>query len=135
MIKRPTIHERRRVIHVPANFGQQASDTVASFFGSWVAVWLHVAWFIVWLGFHLDINLLTLLVSLEAIFGFIFVLMTQVRHDAKSAVRDDLEAQEVDQYAALLPVLHQINQQQLEILQRIDAREQEATHVHTEASH
>lgn len=104
------IHPRRRRIHTPPNLGARASDIISAAAGSWPFVWLHVVWFSLWLLLHLDINLLTLIVSLEAIFLAAFVLMTQNRQASKDRVRDDLEASEVEP-------LFTINQRQLEILE------------------
>jgi CRP/FNR family transcriptional regulator, cyclic AMP receptor protein len=64
-------------------FGQHVADMVASFVGSWLCIGLHTAWFAFWLGFRLDINLLTLIVSLEAIFLCCFILISQNRQSDK----------------------------------------------------
>lgn len=106
-------HPSRRAIHTPPDLGARASDGVANFFGSWLAVFLHAVWFVVWLVLRLDINLLTLIVSLEAIYGFIFVLMTQNRAGQRDRLRDDTEASEVE-------LLTRINNEQVEILRRLD---------------
>jgi len=87
----------------------KASDTITAFAGSWPFVLLHVGWFGGWLLLHLDINLLTLIVSLEAIFLATFVMMSQNRSASIDRARDDHEAKEVDELATL-------NQTQLDIL-------------------
>ena len=48
---------------------------IAWFMGSWWSVIFHTTWFAVWLVFNFDLNILTLWVSLEAIFLGIFLLM------------------------------------------------------------
>ena len=55
------------------------TDTIAQFLGSWSAALIHVIWFSLWLILELDINALTLYVSLEAIFIGIFLLMAANR--------------------------------------------------------
>ena len=47
-----------------------------------ISFWLHVVWFIAWFIVGLDINLLTLVVSLEAIFLCLGLGMVQ-RHEAE----------------------------------------------------
>jgi uncharacterized membrane protein len=107
-----SMHARRAPIHTPAHLGDRAADALAAFAGSWLFVGLHVTWFALWLLLRLDINLLTLIVSLEAIFLATFVLMNQNRQSEKDRARDNTEAQEVE-------LLYQINQEQLEILRKL----------------
>lgn len=89
-----------------------ASDKVTAFVGSWACIYLHTVWFLLWWLFHLDVNLLTLIVSLEAIYLMSAVMMSQNRAVEKDEVRDDQEASEVD-------LLTQINHEQLELLHDI----------------
>jgi len=105
----PPIHPARARIYLARTPGERAADLIAAFVGSWPFVLLHVVWFTVWLLLRLDINLLTLIVSLEAIFLTTFVLMSQNRQASKDKVRDDTEAVEVTQLTTM-------NQQQLTIL-------------------
>src|SRR5271165_5892568 len=102
----------REHIYLPNNLGEKASDVITNFVGSWKFVFIHAVWFIVWIVSRIEpfpYGLLTLLVSLEAIFLSTFVMMSQNRAAQKDHIRDDHEAQEVD-------FLYRINQQQLEIL-------------------
>jgi uncharacterized membrane protein len=105
----PSIHPARARIHLARTPGERAADLITAFAGSWPFVLLHVVWFTVWLLLRLDINLLTLIVSLEAIFLATFVLMSQNRQASKDERRDDTEAVEVEQLTLM-------NQQQLTIL-------------------
>ncbi len=57
--------------------------------GSWWGVVLHTAWFTAWLIYDFNINILTLAVSLEAIFIGIFLLMAS---DRAETTRDKREA-------------------------------------------
>jgi len=63
------------------------TDLIAWFMGSWWGVGFHTAWFIFWLLFNFNLEILTLWVSLEAIFIGIFLLMSsnkaEVERDRK----------------------------------------------------
>jgi uncharacterized membrane protein len=85
---------------------QRISDRIANFCGTMVFVYIHVAWFAVWLGvntlsivprkYHFDsppFSTLTLLVSLEAIFLTTFVLISQNRQQRISEGRNELDLQ------------------------------------------
>jgi uncharacterized membrane protein len=60
------------------------ADAISRFAGSMAFVYLHVVWFTVWIAFGVEAypyGLLTMIVSLEAIFLSTFVLITQNRQD------------------------------------------------------
>ncbi|MBN1263180.1 MAG: DUF1003 domain-containing protein [Candidatus Pacebacteria bacterium] len=62
------------------NHGQQGlldkiSHTIAWFMGSWWGITAHTLWFAVWLAADWNIHLLTLILSMEAIYIGIFLLM------------------------------------------------------------
>jgi uncharacterized membrane protein len=62
------------------------ADRITAFSGSMQFVYLHVLWFGAWIGFrveHYPFGLLTMIVSLEAIFLSTFVLISQNRADDK----------------------------------------------------
>lgn len=59
--------------------------------GSWIGVLLHMLWFGIWLYYNFSIDLLTLSVSLEAIFIGIFLLMAS---NEAEAARDAKERRE-----------------------------------------
>lgn len=110
---RKMVGRSREHIYSPANLGARAADRITGFVGSWLFVGIHALWFGLWILLRIEpfpFGLLTLLVSLEAIFLSTFVMMSQNRQAERDHVRDDHEADEVD-------LLYQINQQQLEILQ------------------
>src|SRR5262249_50914007 len=78
------------------------ADGVTSFAGSMAFVWIHVIWFGVWIGSgleHYPYGLLTMIVSLEAIFLSTFVMISQNRADAKRQVVADLQWQTVQEEA------------------------------------
>ena len=65
------------------------ADRITAFSGSMLFVYVHVIWFSCWIGFGVEsypYGLLTMIVSLEAIFLSTFVLISQNRADAKRQV-------------------------------------------------
>jgi uncharacterized membrane protein len=79
------------------------ADGITRFSGSMTFVYLHVIWFACWIGFGVEsypYGLLTMIVSLEAIFLSTFVMISQNRADAKRQVIADQQwhtVQEEDQ--------------------------------------
>src|SRR5215471_17685136 len=74
------------------------ADGVTAFAGSMAFVWIHVLWFAIWIGSgleHYPYGLLTMIVSLEAIFLSTFVMISQNRADAKRQVVADEQWQMV----------------------------------------
>lgn len=67
------------------------TDFISWLVGSWIGVILHAIWFGFWLYFNFSIDLLTLAVSLEAIFIGIFLLMAS---NEAEAARDAKERSE-----------------------------------------
>ena len=68
------------------------ADTITRFAGSMLFVYLHIVWFASWilLGVeHYPFGLLTMIVSLEAIFLSTFVMISQNRADEKRQVLAD----------------------------------------------
>ncbi len=62
------------------------ADAITRFAGSMPFVYLHVVWFALWIAFRVEpfpFGLLTMIVSLEAIFLSAFVMISQNRADAK----------------------------------------------------
>ena len=69
-----------------ANVEDRIADRVTDFSGSMRFVYLHVIWFTCWIAFGVEAfpyGLLTMIVSLEAIFLSTFVMISQNRADAK----------------------------------------------------
>jgi uncharacterized membrane protein len=81
-------HEKKR-----ADAAQnRAADKITAFSGSMLFVYLHIIWFGCWIGFGVEnypFGLLTMIVSLEAIFLSTFVMISQNRADAKRQVIAD----------------------------------------------
>jgi uncharacterized membrane protein len=71
------------------SFENRIADRITAFSGSMRFVWLHAIWFALWIGLGVEsypYGLLTMIVSLEAIFLSTFVLISQNRADAKRQV-------------------------------------------------
>jgi uncharacterized membrane protein len=72
------------------------ADRITRFAGSMVFVYVHVVWFGLWIGLHVEkypFGLLTMIVSLEAIFLSTFVMISQNRADEKRQILADQEWQ------------------------------------------
>jgi uncharacterized membrane protein len=70
----------------------RVADAVTAFAGSMRFVYIHVLWFAGWITFGVEeypYGLLTMIVSLEAIFLTTFVMISQNRSDEKSEVLAD----------------------------------------------
>ncbi len=68
-------------------FLDKIADGIARWTGSWSFLLLHVVWFSLWLIYELDINMLTMIVSLEAIILMTVLLMSQNRQSKISERR------------------------------------------------
>jgi uncharacterized membrane protein len=85
--------ERRRGLQ------DRAADQITAFSGSMMFVYLHVLWFTAWIVLNetrwrfdpYPFGLLTLIVSLEAIFLSTFVLFSQNREAARANVRSQID--------------------------------------------
>jgi uncharacterized membrane protein len=102
-------HERAQSVE------NRVADRITAFSGSMLFVYIHLAWFGCWIGFGVEkypYGLLTMIVSLEAIFLSTFVLLSQNRADAKRQVIADQQWQTVReedrQNEELLDLSHQI---------------------------
>ena len=91
------------------------ADAITSYAGSMPFVYIHIVWFGCWIGFGVEkypYGLLTMIVSLEAIFLSTFVMISQNRADAKRQVIADQQWQTVQeedrQNQQLLDLSHQI---------------------------
>src|SRR5215469_15514485 len=110
------------------------ADTITAFAGSMPFVYVHVIWFTIWIGLGVErypFGLLTMIVSLEAIFLTSFVMISQNRSDEKRQVLADSEWQKVQQEdqqnQQLLGIVNQI----LALTQAINATTAAATSSHT----
>jgi uncharacterized membrane protein len=81
----------------------RAADRITAFAGSLRFVYIHTAWFAVWIAVNIGalgaarefdkfpFGLLTMVVSLEAIFLATFVMVTQNRQGRRADIRSDLD--------------------------------------------
>src|SRR5437588_2636996 len=76
------------------------ADQITAFAGSMAFVYIHVVWFACWIGLGVEkypYGLLTMIVSLEAIFLSTFVMISQNRADTKRQVIADQQWQTVQE--------------------------------------
>jgi uncharacterized membrane protein len=89
-------HAQQRAMSVQ----NRAADRITQFAGSMAFVYIHILWFGSWILFGVEgypYGLLTMIVSLEAIFLSTFVMISQNRADAKRQVVADLQWQTVQE--------------------------------------
>jgi len=81
-------HEEERAASVQSRI----ADAITGFAGSMSFVYVHIAWFVTWITLPVEkypYGLLTMIVSLEAIFLSTFVMISQNRADARRQVFAD----------------------------------------------
>ena len=105
------------------------ADAVTGFAGSMPFVYLHIVWFALWIALRVEpfpFGLLTMIVSLEAIFLSTFVMISQNRADAKREALAEHQWQlvqaEEKQNEELLSVSKQILDLAKEIHRMTDAK-------------
>jgi uncharacterized membrane protein len=81
----------------------RTADGITTFAGSMRFVYIHITWFVVWIGLNVGLaginhefdkfpfGLLTMIVSLEAIFLATFVMISQNRQAARTDLRSQLD--------------------------------------------
>ena len=102
----------------------RAADAITRFSGSMTFVYLHVIWFACWIGFGVEdypYGLLTMIVSLEAIFLSTFVMISQNRADAKRQVIADQQWQTVQEEDRQNVQLLDLSKQILELTEAVHA--------------
>jgi uncharacterized membrane protein len=114
-------HARERALSIE----NRIADRITQFAGSMRFVYLHALWFALWIALGVEAypyGLLTMIVSLEAIFLSTFVMISQNRADAKREVLANEQwatvQDEDEQNRELLRLSHQI----LELSKAIHAR-------------
>ena len=111
-------HARRRAESVQ----NRIADQITAFAGSMAFVYIHVIWFGCWIGFrveHYPYGLLTMIVSLEAIFLSTFVMISQNRADAKRQVIADEQWNMVQEEDKQNVELLQLSRQILDLTQHV----------------
>jgi uncharacterized membrane protein len=102
----------------------RTADQITRFAGSMQFVYLHVIWFGLWIGLrveHYPFGLLTMIVSLEAIFLSTFVMISQNRADEKRQVLADHQWQTVQEEDRQNEELLRLSNQILELTKAIHA--------------
>ncbi len=100
------------------------ADQITAFAGSMWFVYIHVLWFAGWIGFGVEkypYGLLTMIVSLEAIFLSTFVMISQNRADTKRQVVADQQWQTVKEEDKQNQELLNLSNQILELTKAIHA--------------
>jgi uncharacterized membrane protein len=98
------------------------ADRITAFSGSMWFVYVHIIWFSLWIGLGVEkypYGLLTMIVSLEAIFLSTFVLISQNRADAKRQVVANLEWRTVQEEDRQNEQLLKLSQQILDLTKEI----------------
>jgi uncharacterized membrane protein len=102
----------------------RVADRITAFSGSMRFVYLHVIWFACWIGFGVEAypyGLLTMIVSLEAIFLSTFVMISQNRADAKREVLASQQWQTVQDEDKQNQELLRLSRQILELTKTVHA--------------
>src|ERR1700749_1737867 len=100
----------------------RAADKITAFSGSMTFVYLHILWFGLWIGLGVErypFGLLTMIVSLEAIFLSTFVMISQNRADAKRQVIADEQWKTVQIEDQQNEELLKLSKQILELTQEV----------------
>jgi uncharacterized membrane protein len=108
------------------------ADAITRFAGSMTFVYLHVIWFGCWIGFGVEkypYGLLTMIVSLEAIFLSTFVMISQNRADATRQVAANQEWQMVQEEDRQNRELLDLSNQILELTKAVHTYAAAASHT------
>jgi uncharacterized membrane protein len=97
------VGNERRIVAAIKRSEDRLADRVTAFAGSLNFVYIHAVWFGIWIALNAGLlgasvvfdafpyGLLTMVVSLEAIFLATFVMVSQNRQAARSDIRSDLD--------------------------------------------
>jgi uncharacterized membrane protein len=116
------VHERGQT------FENQVADTITRLAGSMPFIYVHIAWFTLWIGLRVEdypFGLLTMIVSLEAIFLSTFVMISQNRADAKRQAIADHEWETVKIEQVQNEELLTLSQQILDLTKQVHTMAQE----------
>ena len=97
------VRDERRLVRSIRDAQDVAAEKVTNFAGSLTFIYIHAAWFGLWIAVNVGLaglnhefdkfpfGLLTMIVSLEAIFLSTFVMVTQNRQAERSDIRSQLD--------------------------------------------
>ncbi len=111
-------HARQRAESVQ----NRIADRITAFAGSMAFVYISAIWFASWIGFRVEkypYGLLTMIVSLEAIFLSTFVMISQNRADAKRQIVADQQWTVVQQEDKENLELLELSRQILELTKQV----------------
>jgi uncharacterized membrane protein len=117
-----------------ADVQNRLADAITRFAGSMTFVYLHVIWFGCWIGFGVEkypFGLLTMIVSLEAIFLSTFVMISQNRADAVRQVAANRQWHVVQEEDGQNQELLDLSKQILELTKAVHAYTDAASHTPT----
>jgi uncharacterized membrane protein len=100
------------------------ADAITRFAGSMMFVYFHIGWFAAWIILGIEgypFGLLTMIVSLEAIFLSTFVMISQNRADAKRQILADQEWKTVQEEDQQNRQLLELSNQILELTKAVHA--------------
>jgi uncharacterized membrane protein len=107
-----------------ANLQNRIADAITRFAGSMAFVYVHIVWFTVWIVCRVEdypYGLLTMIVSLEAIFLSTFVMISQNRADYKRQVAADEQWKMVQEEDQQNKQLLELSNQILELTRAVHA--------------
>ena len=113
---------QRHLTQRAENVQNRIADTITRFAGSMAFVYVSIIWFGLWIGLHVEkypYGLLTMIVSLEAIFLSTFVMISQNRADEKRQVLADNQWKIVQFEEAQNDQLIELSKQILELTKAI----------------
>jgi len=113
-------HERER----RKSIENRVADRITTFSGSMRFVYIHIVWFALWIGLGVEafpFGLLTMIVSLEAIFLSTFVMISQNRADTKREALANQEWRTVKDEDKQNEELLQLSRQILELTKALHA--------------
>lgn len=103
LVRERTVRNPNDELAAPSGLGEKISDFLTAIAGDIRFVYLSFVWFFVWILLNINIipnlpafdpypfGFLTMVVSLEAIFLSLFVLISQNRQAARDKIRNDIE--------------------------------------------
>jgi len=112
-------HARRRRVSLE----NRIADRITAFSGSMRFVYLHIIWFSCWIVESYPYGLLTMIVSLEAIFLSTFVMISQNRADMKRQIVADQQWATVKHEDKQNQELLGLSRQILELTKQVHALE------------
>ena len=105
-----------------ASLQNRIADVITRFAGSMAFVYVHIVWFALWIGLRVEkfpFGLLTMMVSLEAIFLSTFVMISQNRADEKRQILADHQWELVQSEESQNEELLSLSRQILELTREI----------------